>query len=45
MWLGTAVVVVSAVAFVFSIGLVVAPAAVVLVIGSLVLARGRRASA
>jgi hypothetical protein len=45
MWLGTAVVVVSAVAFVFSIGLVVAPAAVVLLIGSLVLARGRRVSA
>jgi len=45
MWLGTAVVVVSAVAFVFSIGLLVAPAAVVLLIGSLVLARGRRVSA
>jgi len=45
MWFGTAVVAVSAVAFVFSIGLVVAPAVVVLVVGSLVLARGRRVCA
>lgn len=35
MWFGTAIVVVSAVAFVFSVGLVVAPAAVLLLIGSL----------
>jgi len=45
MWLGTAVVIVSAVLFVFSIGLVVAPAALVLVVGSLVLAHGRRVGA
>ncbi|HSJ83463.1 MAG TPA: hypothetical protein VLA91_06565 [Acidimicrobiia bacterium] len=45
MWFGTAVVAASAVTFVFSIGLVVAPAAVVLVVGSLVLARGRRVGA
>ena len=39
MWFGSGVVIVSAVAFVFSIGLVVVPAALALVAGSLVLAR------
>ncbi len=37
MWLGTGVVLVSALALVFSVGLVVAPAAIALVVGSLLL--------
>jgi hypothetical protein len=41
MWFGTVIVVVSSVAFVFSIGLMVAPAGLVLVLGSLVLSHGR----
>lgn len=45
MWFGTGVVVVSAVAFVFSVGLVVAPAGIVLVLGSVLLPRTRRLSA
>jgi hypothetical protein len=45
MWFGTGVVVVSAVAFVFSVGLVVAPAGMVLVLGSLLLARTSRLGA
>ncbi|HET7847143.1 MAG TPA: hypothetical protein VFL72_06580 [Acidimicrobiia bacterium] len=39
MWFGTGVVIVSAIAFVFSLGLVVAPAALALIAGSLLLAR------
>jgi len=39
MWFGSGVVIVSAIAFVFSIGLVVAPAALALIAGSLLLAR------
>lgn len=42
MWFGTGVVVVSAVAFVFSVGLAVAPAGVALVVGSVLLARTSR---
>jgi hypothetical protein len=39
MWFGSGVVIVSAVAFVFSIGLTVAPAGLALIAGSLLLAR------
>jgi len=45
MWFGTGVVLVSAVAFVFSVGLAVAPAGVALVLGSILLARITRLSA
>jgi hypothetical protein len=45
MWFGTGVVVVSAVVFVFSVGLVVAPAGIALVVGSLLLVRISRLSA
>lgn len=45
MWFGTGVVLVSAVAFVFSVGLAVAPAGVGLVLGSILLARTTRLSA
>lgn len=44
MWFGTGVVVVSALAFVFSVGLAVAPAAVALVIGSFLLTGTRTES-
>jgi hypothetical protein len=40
MWVGTGIVLFTAVAFLFSVGLIVAPAAVILVIGSIVLSRG-----
>ena len=45
LWFGTGVVLVSAVAFVFSVGLAVAPAEVALVLGSILLARTTRLSA
>jgi len=45
LWFGTGVVLVSAVAFVFSVGLTVAPAGVALVLGSILLARTTRVSA
>jgi len=45
MWFGTGVVLVSAVAFVFSVGLAVAPAGVALVLGSILVARTTRLSA
>jgi hypothetical protein len=45
MWFGTGVVLVSAVAFVFSVGMVTAPAGMVLVLGSILLARAIRLSA
>jgi len=45
MWVGTGVVLVLAVAFVFSVGLVVAPAGVALVLGSILLARTTRLGA
>lgn len=45
MWFGTGVVLVSAVALVFSVGMAVAPAAVALVLGSILLARTSRMSA
>jgi hypothetical protein len=44
MWFGSGVVVVSAVALVFSVGLIVAPAGVALILGSLLLARSTRLS-
>jgi hypothetical protein len=44
MWFGTGVVLVSAVAFVFSVGPAVAPAALALVVGSFVLSRGSEVS-
>ena len=45
LWFGTAIVLVSAVALVFSVGLAVAPAGVALVVGSVVLSRSSRVSA
>jgi len=45
MWFGTAVVVVAAVAFVFSVGLAVIPAGIALVLGSFLLAGSSRQSA
>ena len=45
LWFGTGVVLVSAVAFVFSVGLTVVPAGVALVLGSILLARTTRVSA
>jgi hypothetical protein len=45
MWFGTAIAVVSAVAFVFSIGLMVAPAGFGLVLGSLALSHSNRSRA
>jgi len=45
MWFGTGVVMVSAVALVFSVGLAVAPAGIALVLGSVLLARTTRLSA
>jgi hypothetical protein len=44
MWFGTGVVLVSAVAFVFSVGPAVAPTALALVVGSFVLSRGSEVS-
>jgi hypothetical protein len=45
MWFGTGVVMTSAVALLFSVGLVVAPAAIALILGSALLTRTTRASA
>lgn len=45
MWFGTGVVLVSAVALVFSVGLAVAPAGVVLVLASVLLSRSSRINA
>jgi hypothetical protein len=41
-WFGTGVVTVSAVLFVFSLGLAVVPAAIALIVGSFLMARSRR---
>ena len=45
MWFGTGVVLVSAVALLFSVGLAVAPAGVALVLASMLLSRSSRISA
>lgn len=42
MWVGTALALVLSVAFVFSVGLIVAPAAIALVVGSALLSRSPR---
>jgi len=42
MWVGTALALFFSVAFVFSVGLIVAPAALALVVASIVLSRGTR---
>ena len=44
MWLGTGVVLVSALVLLFSVGLVVAPAGIALVLGSIILARASRST-
>jgi hypothetical protein len=44
MWLGTAIVVITAILFLFSIGLAVVPAGIALVVGSFVLSRTRAAT-
>jgi len=44
MWFGTGIVLLSAVASVFSVGLAVAPAGIALVLGSIILARTTRLS-